>query len=111
MRIARKHQKKLRLFAAATLALTLSGCGMLEGNYCVFHCGSAQRASTPLVEFLYGDEQKVPLKDATVTLKLPIRVGLAFLPPRDGHAADAPTPVQRDRILSSIRTNFAGLPY
>jgi rhombotail lipoprotein len=107
----RRHKRKLRLLAVTALTLTLGGCGLLGGNSCVFHCGDSTRASTPLVQFLYGDDRNVPKCDATVTLQLPIRVGLAFLPPRSGNPNEGPTAAQRERILSSIRTNFAGLPY
>jgi len=107
----RRHWKKSRLLAVAALSLGLSGCGVFEGNSCVFHCGHREQASTPLVQFLYGDDQNVPKRDATVTLNLPIRVGLAFLPPRNGNPNDGPTPVQRERILNEIRNHFADLPY
>ena len=107
----RRHKRRLRLLGAAALSLLLGGCGLLEGNSCVFHCGQSTHASTPLVEFLYGDDKNVPKRDAEVTLNLPIRVGLAFLPPRSGNPNDGPTGAQRERILSSIRENFAGLPY
>jgi rhombotail lipoprotein len=107
----RTHERRIRLLGTALLALTLSGCGLLGGDSCVFHCGQRTQASTPLVEFLYGDDQKVPKRDAVVTLNLPIRVGLAFLPSRTGNPNDGPTAAQREKILGSIRQNFAGLPY
>jgi rhombotail lipoprotein len=107
----RRYRRKLKLMAAAALALTLSGCGILGWNGCISHCGRSQRASTPLVQFLYGDDQRVPARDAQVTLQLPIRVGLAFLPTRTGNPNEGPTAVERDRILRAIRENFAGLPY
>lgn len=110
MRIARKHKKKWRLLGAASLALLLSGCGILSGNECLFRCGEERAASTPLVEFLYGSHQRIPKRDAAVTLQLPIRVGLAFLPSRGG-TEEGPSPKERERILSSIRASFSDLPY
>jgi rhombotail lipoprotein len=101
----------LKLLAVAAVALTLSGCGILGWNGCITQCGRSQRASTPLVQFLYGDDQHVPKRDAQVTLQLPIRVGLAFLPARGGNPAEGPTVVERERILRAIRGNFASLPY
>src|ERR1700741_3427252 len=106
----RRHRRKIKLLAAALLALTLSGCGLLDGHGCLFHCGRTQRSSTPLVDFLYGD-QPVPKRDAQVEMQLPIRVGLTFLPPRPGSANSGPTAVERERILSAIRQNFDDLPY
>ncbi|HEU4591123.1 MAG TPA: rhombotarget lipoprotein [Steroidobacteraceae bacterium] len=107
----RRHKKKLRLFAVAAFTLLLGGCGILSGNECLFRCGEQRAASTPLVRFLYGDDRPVPQKDATVTLQLPIRVGLAFLPGRTGNPDEGPTPIERERILGSIRSSFADLPY
>lgn len=107
----RRYRRKLKLLAAAALTLTLSGCGILGWDGCITHCGRSQRASTPLVQFLYGDDQRVPKRDSQVTLQLPIRVGLAFLPTRSGNPSEGPTAVERDRILRAIRENFASLPY
>lgn len=110
MRI-RSHRKKLRLLLAAGLALMLTGCGILSGNECLFRCGEKRASSTPLVQFLYGDDQRVPKRDEVVTLQLPIRVGLAFLPSRTGNPDEGPTPLERERILNSIRASFSDLPY
>jgi rhombotail lipoprotein len=111
MRAPRRHKKKLRLLAAASLALALSGCGILSGNECLFRCGEKRASSTPLVQFLYGDDQRVPKRDEVVTLQLPIRVGLAFLPSRTGNPDEGPTPIERERILNAIRASFSDLPY
>ena len=48
----RRHKKKLRVVAAASLALMLSGCGILSGNECLFRCTEKRAASTPLVQVL-----------------------------------------------------------
>lgn len=109
-RIQRIHRKKLRLLAVASLALALTGCGILSGNECLFRCDEKRAASTPLVEFLYG-QQRVPSRDSIVTLQLPIRVGLAFLPSRTGNPDEGPTPTERERILGAIRSSFSDLPY
>jgi rhombotail lipoprotein len=107
----RRHKKKLRLLAAASLALMLSGCGILSGNECLFRCQEQRASSTPLVQFLYGSDQRVPKRDEMVTLQLPIRVGLAFLPTRSGNPDEGPTPTEREKILGSIRSSFSNLPY
>jgi rhombotail lipoprotein len=107
----RRYRRKLKLMAASLLALTLSGCGILGLGGCITQCGRSERSSTPLVQFLYGDDQHVPKRDAQVTLQLPIRVGLAFLPTRGGRPGEGPTAVERERILRAIRGNFADLPY
>ncbi len=107
----RRHKKKQRLLAVASLALMLSGCGILSGNECLFRCQEQRAASTPLVQFLYGSDQRVPQRDEVVTLQLPIRVGLAFLPSGSGNPDEGPTPTERERILGSIRSSFSDLPY
>ena len=107
----RRHKKKLRLLAAASLALMLSGCGILSGNECLFSCAEKRAASTPLVQFLYGSDQRVPNRDEVVTLQLPIRVGLAFLPTRSGNPDEGPSPTEREKILGSIRSSFSNLSY
>jgi rhombotail lipoprotein len=107
----KRHKRKLRLLATASLALTLSGCGILSGNECLFRCEEQRAASTPLVQFLYGSDQRVPGHDEVVTLQLPIRVGLAFLPTRSGNPDEGPSPIERERILGSIRSSFSNLPY
>ena len=53
----------------------------------------------------------MPVRDEVVTLQLPIRVGLAFLPTRGGNPDDGPSPTERERILGSIRSSFSDLPY
>jgi rhombotail lipoprotein len=107
----RRHKKKLRLLAVASLALMLSGCGILSGNECLFRCQEQRASSTPLVQFLYGSDQRVPKRDEVVTLQLPIRVGLAFLPTRSGNPDEGPSPAERERILGQIRSSFSNLPY
>jgi rhombotail lipoprotein len=67
-------------------------------------------STTPLVQFLYGDET-VPPHDASVRLQPPIRVGLSFLPSTDTRTGALPTAAQRARVLQQIREEFRGLPY
>jgi rhombotail lipoprotein len=62
------------------------------------------------VQFLYGRDA-VPVTDASVELKLPIRVGLSFLPSEDTRATSIPTAAQRAEILQAIREKFHALPY
>jgi len=89
------------LFAA------LAGCDTLNDS-CFWGCGSRHTGSTPLVDFLYP-KGIVPKDDATPELKLPLTVGLSFLPTRAGQAAlDAR---QKEEILSSIREHFRSLSY
>jgi rhombotail lipoprotein len=80
---------------------------LLLGDY---DSHSNTHATTPLVQFLYGKEP-VPVTDANVELKLPIRVGLSFLPSETANSGSIPTAAQRAEILQSIRAKFSALPY
>lgn len=90
------------------LAVPLLGSCASTGGLCFFACGSERRASTSLVEYLYpsGD---VPATNETAELRLPLRVGLSFLPSRYGDAvADA---ALRQTLLERVRERFRGLDY
>jgi rhombotail lipoprotein len=100
--------RRFRLAAALLITpLLLSGCGWLRG---IDHGTEEQYATTSLVEYLYGD-RKVPIRDATVELQLPIRVGVAFLPARWGRYAQIPDASERTRALQAVRDQFKSLPY
>jgi len=99
------RRKKLRLLAALALSFTLSGCAFWGG-----HGWGDHHASTPLVSFLYGDGQ-VPPVVPQVELRLPIRVGVSFLPEAEGHLYGGATAVDRDKVLNAIRDRFKSLGY
>ena len=101
----RRYRRKLKLLAAAALALGLSGCQFLWGDDYARH---DRHASSPLVNFLYADGA-VPRADAPAVLQLPIRVGVSFMP--DERGGDAPTAIDRDKVLNAIRENFRSLRY
>jgi len=94
-----------RLVAVGALALSSSGCELMWYDH-----DSNTHSTTPLVQFLYGKDA-VPITDATVELKLPIRVGLSFLPSADTRATAIPTAAQRAEVLQAIREKFRTLPY
>jgi rhombotail lipoprotein len=85
-------------------ALLLSGCtamGALLGH------GNAPRQShnsSSLVEFLYPDGSAPPAQNQIPELRVPLRVGLAFLPSDTGVG---PTAVEREELLERIRQRFA----
>lgn len=85
-------------------ALMLSGCtavsALLDGPQ-----GQRQsHNSSSLVEFLYPDGHIPPAENQIPELRVPLRVGLAFLPTRNGAG---PTAAQRDELLEQIRQRFA----
>jgi rhombotail lipoprotein len=103
--------RRLRLRLAACLvviAFVVLGTGCIaSGPVCEYGCLSDQRASTPLVDFLYPDGD-VPAVDAPVEIELPMVVGLAFLPSKDGRG---PSATERDRLLAVVRERFRSVDY
>jgi len=85
-------------------ALMLSGCAALDAVM----FGHAQPRQThnasSLVEFLYTNGRTPPVENQIPELRVPLRVGLAFLPTQDGAG---PTAAQREELLERIRQRFA----
>jgi rhombotail lipoprotein len=99
-------QHLARILLLAPLLAWLAGCAS-TGAPCLFDCGERQRGSTPLVEYLYPDGA-VPRDVETPVLRLPLRVGLSFLPDRRAGDTEA---WQREAILQGVRERFRTLPY
>ncbi len=97
-----------RVLCAIVVAMSVSGCDLLQRVACEPRCHSDTRKSSSVVEFLYSDGsagRAPPPQNAVPELHLPLRVGLAFLPPRNGmFALDAS---QREQLLERIRQHFA----
>ncbi|MEZ5514336.1 MAG: rhombotarget lipoprotein [Steroidobacteraceae bacterium] len=89
------------------LPLVLAGCQSLDAM-CLLNCGKSHATSTTLVEFLYPDGD-VPQPGESPALRVPLRVGLTFLPPASPAGADIA--VQREMLLQRIKERFIGLDY
>lgn len=88
--------------------VTLSGCGTLGAILCGPQCSSQKQsgASSNLVSFLYPKgTNRVPANSLPV-LRLPLRVGLAFLPDRSGVPASGLEATHRAAILERIAAHF-----
>jgi len=85
-------------------ALLLSGCSAL--NALLFDQAGPRQShnSSSLVEFLYPDGRIPPADNQIPELRVPLRVGLAFLPTQNGAG---PTAAQREELLERIRERFA----
>jgi len=83
----------------AILALSLTACRVFER--------SETRASTSLVGFLYPTGAPPPRENSIPQLRLPVRVGLAFLPSRAGMEPVGLEAARRDELLERIRQRFA----
>jgi len=89
------------------LAVSLAGCGVLERVGCAPNCRSQAHNSSSLVSFLYPDGSPPPSGDAIPQLKIPLRVGLAFLPPQSGLASFELDEAHKEQLLERIHTRFA----
>jgi rhombotail lipoprotein len=85
-------------------ALLLSGCTALDALKGGPDRPRQSHNSSSLVEFLYPDGSAPPAENQIPELRVPLRVGLAFLPSDNGVG---PTAVQRDAVLERIRQRFA----
>ncbi len=86
--------------------LLLSGCVNMGQWYCSPHCESTTHNSSSLVSFLYPSGPLPPPANTLPELRLPLRVGLAFLPPAGGGSQTLDEP-RKNEILERIRTHFA----
>jgi rhombotail lipoprotein len=94
-----------RAFALTSLAaLMLSGCTAMTALLGGREAPRQSHNSSSLVEFLYPDGHVPPAENQIPELKVPLRVGLAFLPTQNGAG---PTAAQRDELLERIRQRFA----
>ena len=95
---------------AIVLAMSVSGCGLLERVACGPHCHSDTRNSSSVVDFLYSDGSDSsggpPPQNVVPELHLPLRVGLAFLPARNGRSALEAS--HQEQLLERIREHFSG---
>lgn len=94
-----------RTFALTSVAaLMLSGCTALNALMGTPDGTRQSHNSSSLVEFLYPDGRVPPAENQIPELRVPLRVGLAFLPTQNGAG---PTAAQRDELLERIRQRFA----
>jgi len=100
----------LRLPGVLLLTVTLAGCtgywqSIIDGG------GARQGVSSSLVDYLYPDGGEPPPYDERVpTLKVPLRVGLAFVPSRGGQDDNVPEAFKA-RLLERVRAGFVAEEY
>jgi rhombotail lipoprotein len=99
--------RMIKLLCALFAAQSLYGCTLIERLGCEPRCQTATRNSSSVVEFLYGgaSAEVVPRRETVPELHVPLRVGLAFLPPRNGFVAlDA---AHQNELLERIHQRFS----
>jgi rhombotail lipoprotein len=95
--------KLLKAFLCAIALLSLCACGAMT-----HHRGARQAGS--VVDYLYPDAKEAPALQPTVTrLKLPVRVGIAFVP--GAGAAAGPSESARLQLLERVKSSFSQYDY
>jgi rhombotail lipoprotein len=90
------------------VVVLLSGCANLG---CWSSCGSHTRNSSSLVEFLYPHGAAPPRQDAIPQLRIPLRVGLAFLPSTEFAATGGLDAAHQEELLQRIKARFSSRPF
>lgn len=91
-----------RLSVLLVATLWLSGCAMFGGQ---------RHHASSLVEYLYSGEVGTIEEPSIPTLRLPLRVGVAFVPPGLGSSPDAISERDKLELLREIRTHFDELEF
>jgi rhombotail lipoprotein len=89
----------------ALLGTALGGCEELQ-PFCGLYCSRSHHSSSSLVEFLYPKGQVPPPANRVPDLQVPLRVGLAFLPPQ-GSAVTGPGAALKEALLERVRRHFS----
>ena len=91
-----------------SVLVLLSGCANLG---CWPNCGSHSRNSSSLVEFLYPHGAAPPQQNAIPQLRIPLRVGLAFLPSTESAATGGLDAAHQEELLQRIKARFSSRPF
>jgi rhombotail lipoprotein len=91
---------RLRAMFISALLTMVAGC-LYTGH------SSQTRNSSSLVSFLYPNGSTPPPQNAIPELRVPLRVGLAFLPTQAGFGNATLDAAHRDQLLEKIRQKFA----
>jgi rhombotail lipoprotein len=101
---------RLRVIAALFLApMLLGGCYGLRG-------AGRQHQSSSVVQFLYPDQSQPFVQPSIPTLRLPLRVGIAFVPPAASQygyfGSDMSFPeAKKAELLRRVSDEFRSLPF
>ena len=89
--------KIFRTLLCAVALLLLAGCASMFAPRSVHQAGS-------VVDYLYPDAREAPNLQPSVTrLRLPVRVGVAFVP---GGPASGPSDLERQQLLERVKGAF-----
>ena len=89
----------------AVIALFLTSCASYFGQE------GRRGVSSSLVDYLYPDGQVPPKHEETTPhLRLPLTVGLAFVPSQKGTSFSLPE-AKKTQLLEEVKQKFSGLDY
>ena len=91
----------------AVAAVSSAGCVALDHVMCMPNCRTQVHNSSSLVSYLYPDGAPPPANDSMPELRVPLRVGLAFLPPQGGSSVVQLDEAHKALLLERIRGRFA----
>jgi rhombotail lipoprotein len=97
------HYKERSMKFRAVLGLVVlaaAGCTVMNHS-------TQTRSSSSLVNFLYPDGSAPPAQNAVPELRVPLRVGLAFLPTQTASGFAQLDAAQKQELLERIRQRFA----
>ncbi len=103
------HSSFLRLaLPSGILAFFLTGCATWRD--------ARQHQSSSVVQFLYPDKDPPVIQPSVPTLRLPLRVGIAFVPPAESkygyYGSDFSLPeAKKTELLRQITAEFKSLPF
>lgn len=96
----RRNHRRWRLLAAALVLALLSGCAGIFSDY-----SSRRGVSSSVVNFLYPKGEKFePATEGMSEVRLPARVGVAFVP--SSYSPQGLTAADRGRLLGQVRDAF-----
>lgn len=106
------HSTPPRLPVLAVLSATV----LLLGGCYGFHNESKQHQSSSVVQFLYPDQTQPFVQPSIPTLRLPLRVGIAFVPPPNSKYGyfncDVVFPEsKKTELLRQVSKEFRELPF
>jgi len=98
--------KAVTTLALCAIAGLLGGCELMQQGLCAPHCASRTQGSSSLVSFLYPDGKLMPPGNSIPELRVPLRVGLAFLPPQPSQGASPLDAAQKENLLQQVKARF-----
>jgi len=94
---------RLSTLFGLSMMVGLTGCADWT---CFSACQRHTQNSTSLVDFLYPDGAAPPPRDVQPQLRLPLRVGLAFLPSKGPEGENGLDAAHKEALLQEIRQRF-----